>query len=82
MALLQKREEQQTDLQNRVATQVQKRLRENEGGGKTINDHESAFLENQHQTRKAGMVIMVLLILLMVAIVGFIIKSSLTHSNL
>lgn len=80
MALLQKREEQQTELQSRVAAQVQKRLRESEGGGKTINDHESTLLENQHQTRRAGMVIVVLLALLVVAVVLYVLRTSTTRS--
>lgn len=79
MALLQKREEQQTDLQTRVSAQVQKRLRETDGG-KTINDHESTMLENQHQTRKAGMIIMVLLVLLVVAVVVYIIRTGSARS--
>jgi len=75
MALFLRQDEERSELQNSVALDVKKRLREG-GTEKTLNDHESTMLENQHQTRRAGMIIFILLVMLMVAVVAFALRIS------
>lgn len=73
MGLFLRQDEQRSDLQNRVATELQERLRTTDTD-KTLNDHEPAFMENKHQTKLSGMIIIVLLVLLMATIVVFALR--------
>lgn len=62
-----------SELQTKLAAELQDRLKE-----KTDIEHKKvdpAFLENQHETRPAGMVIMVLVGVLMIAIVILALKA-------
>lgn len=74
MGLYLKRDEQRSDVQQQVATDLQKRLRD--AANEQPNEIEPAFLENQHTTRKAGVIIGVLIALLMIALVVFAIRIS------
>lgn len=69
MGLFLRQDEQRSDVQKRVATELQERLRNTSLPDNSTVD--PAFTENQHTTRKAGMVIMVLLLLLVIAAVAF-----------
>ncbi len=74
MGLFLRQDEQRSDVQQRVAAELQERLRQ-----QTLENQaevDPAFLEGQHTTRKAGMVIMVLMILLIIAVVVFAIRLS------
>lgn len=74
MGLFLRQDEQRSEVQKRVATELQERLRQTtpvETG-----ESEPSMLENQHTTRKAGMIIMVLLALLFIAVIAFAIRIS------
>lgn len=74
MGLFLRQDEQRSEVQKRVATELQERLRQTT----TVDtgDHDPAMLEDHHETRKAGMIIMVLLMLLFVALIVFAIRIS------
>lgn len=74
MGLFLRQDEQRTEVQKRVATELQERLRQTSIG--KPDDTEPTLLENQHTTRKAGMVIMVLMVVLFAAIIAFAIRIS------
>lgn len=74
MALFLRQDEQRSEVQKRVATELQDRLREK--NRIETEDVEPAALDNNHTTRPAGMVIMVLLVLLVIAIVAFAVRIS------
>jgi cell division protein FtsX len=74
MGLFLRQDEQRTEVQKRVATELQERLRQTSIG--EPKDTEPTLLENQHTTRKAGMVIMVLMVVLFAAIITFAIRIS------
>lgn len=74
MGLFLRQDEQRSEVQQRVAAELQERLRQTALNNKA--DTDPAFLENQHTTRKAGMVIIVLVALLVIAIVGFAVRLS------
>ena len=74
MGLFLRQDEQRSEVQKRVATELQERLRQTtpvETG-----ESEPSMLENQHTTRKAGMIIMVLLALLFITVIAFAIRIS------
>lgn len=74
MALFLRQDEQRSEVQKRVATELQDRLRE-----KTrieTDEVEPTVFDNSHTTRPAGMVIIVLTILLVIAVVAFAIRIS------
>lgn len=74
MGLFLRQDEQRSDVQQRVATELQERLKRTSLENDT--DKVPAFLENQHTTRKAGLVIMILLALLVITIVIFAVRLS------
>lgn len=67
MALFLKQDESRSELQQRVAAELQEKLKSNPdlSGDKP----DPAILDNQHETRLAGKVILLLVALLVVAIV-------------
>ena len=70
MALFVNREEKRTQLQEKLAADLKNKLNtSNIKAEKT----DPAFLENAHQTRPAGMLIMVLLGLVVAGVVAFVI---------
>lgn len=71
MALYVKRDEQRSQLQEKVATELQERLRSKDISAKEV---DPAFLENAHQTRPAGMIIMILLFLMALVIVWIMVS--------
>lgn len=75
MGLFLRQDEQRSEIQTRVAAELQERLRNKP----SIEQGETspAALDGQHETRKAGMVIIVLFVLLVLAVVALAIKLSL-----
>jgi cell division protein FtsX len=74
MSLFLRQDDQRSDVQKRVATELQERLRERtpiETG-----DSDPTMLENQHTTRHAGMVIIVLIALLSIAVIVYAVRIS------
>ncbi len=74
MGLFLRQDEQRSDVQERVAAELQERLRKQTLDNQTETD--PAFLEGQHTTRKSGMIIMILMVLLVIAVVVFAIRLS------
>lgn len=74
MGLFLRQDEQRSEVQKRVATELQERMRQT--SLKDSNEMEPAFLENQHTTRKAGMVIILLVAALCVVIIVFAVRIS------
>lgn len=74
MGLFLRQDEQRTEVQKRVATELQERLRQT--SVPEPKETEPALLENQHTTRNAGMAIMVLLVVAFVAVIAFAIRIS------
>ena len=62
-----------SELQTKLAAELQDRLKEKTDV--THKEVDPAFLENQHETRPAGMVIMILIGLVMIAIVVLALKA-------
>lgn len=74
MGLFLRQDEQRSEVQKKVATELQERLRQN-----SLQDQKEvdpAFLENQHTTRKAGMISIVLVALLFIALIVYAIRIS------
>ena len=74
MALYLRQDEQRSEVQKRVATELQDRLRD-----KTkikTEETDPAVLDGQHTTSSAGMVMIVLFVLLMIAIIVFAVRIS------
>lgn len=74
MGLFLRQTEQRSEVQKRVATEMQERMRKT-----TLKDQqelEPAFLENQHTTRKAGVIIIALVVLLCIAVTVYAIRIS------
>lgn len=69
-----RQDEQRSEVQKRVATELQERLRNTPPAEPA--DLKPAALDDSHQTRRAGMVIMVLLFLLAAAVVVFAVRIS------
>lgn len=67
MALFLKQDESRSELQQRVAAELQEKLKSDPN--LTYDKPDPAILDNQHETRIAGKVILVLAILLVVAVV-------------
>jgi hypothetical protein len=74
MGLFLRQDDQRSDVQKRVASELQERLRERTPI--ETSDTEPAMLENQHTTRHAGMVIIVLLAVLSIAVVIYAVRIS------
>jgi len=71
MALFIKREEQRSQLQDKVAASLKEKLGSSEV---KLEDTDPAILEDAHQTRPAGMIIMVLLFLVVIGAVALVIS--------
>ena len=69
MGLFLRQDEGRSELQSRLAAELQERLKERPD--LKADKPDPAFLENQHQTRPAGMVLIVLGVLLVIAIIFF-----------
>lgn len=74
MGLFLRQDEQRSEVQKRVATELQERLRHTTPVD--TGDHDPSMLENHHTTRTAGMVIIVLLALLFIAVIVFAVRIS------
>jgi len=73
MGLFLRQDEQRSEVQKRVATELQERMRQSSIDQPEV---DPAFLENQHQTRPAGVIIAVLIVLLCIAVVVFALRLS------
>lgn len=73
MALFLKQDNTRSELQTKLAAELQGRLKERTDI--TAKEVDPAFLENQHETRPAGMAIMILVGLLMIALIGLALKA-------
>lgn len=73
MGLFLRQDEQRSEVQKRVAAELQERLRQSTSEQPEV---DPAFLENQHTTRPAGAIIGVLLFLLCIALVAFALRLS------
>lgn len=74
MGLFLRQDEQRSEVQKKVATELQERLRQTtpvETG-----DSEPKMLEDQHTTRWSGVVIMILLMFLFIAVIVFAVRIS------
>lgn len=74
MGLFLRQDEQRSEVQKRVATELQERLR-NTSPIET-GESQPTMLENQHTTRNAGMIIIVLFMVLMIGVVVYAIGIS------
>ena len=70
MALFVNRDQKRTQLQEKLAADLKNKL---DTADIRADDIDPAMLEDAHQTRPAGMVIMVLLFLLAIGVVAFVI---------
>lgn len=70
MALFVNRNEQRSQLQEKLAADLKNKLSD---ASIRADETDPAILEDAHQTRPAGMIIMVLLIILVVAVVGLVV---------
>ena len=69
MGLFLRQDDSRTELQTRLAAELREKLKQQPD---VIHDQpDQAFLDNQHQTRPAGMILIVLIAVLVIAIVGF-----------
>lgn len=68
MALFLKQDDSRTELQQRIAAELQEKLK-NQDTGLTYDKPDPAILDNQHETRIAGKVILILAILLVIGII-------------
>lgn len=68
MGLIQRQDDQQTEVQKRVAAELQARLRM-QTPPTDLNDIEPDMLKNQHQTRLAGMIIAILIAVLVIVLI-------------
>lgn len=73
MGLFLRQDEQRSDVQKRVATELQERLRNTAIKSGEV---DPAFLENQHTTRYAGVIIGILIIILCAALIIFAVSIS------
>lgn len=74
MAMFLRQDEQRSEVQKRVATELQERLRSAPPAEPA--DLAPVTLEHHHPTRRAGMIIMVLLLLLSIAVIAFAVSIS------
>lgn len=72
MSLFLKQDESRSELQQRVAAELQEKLKKTPDV--SYDKPDPAILDNQHETRIAGKVIVVLLVLLVVAIIIFALR--------
>lgn len=73
MALFLRQDGGRSELQTKLAAELQDRLKEK--ANIDSKEVDPAFLENQHETRPAGMVIMVLVGVLMIALVALALRA-------
>lgn len=69
MGLFLRQDDSRSELQSRIAAELQEKLKTKPDV--TQDQPEPAFLENQHQTRPAGMFLMILAVVFVVAVVVF-----------
>jgi hypothetical protein len=74
MGLFLRQEDTRSELQSKIATELREKLKER--ADVQSEKPEPAFLENQHQTRPAGMILIVLGLLLAIALIFFVLKMS------
>lgn len=65
MGLFVGQDQKRSELQSKVAADLRERLGSSSTEGTFINDYESKSLENQHETRPAGVIIGVLLLIVL-----------------
>lgn len=70
MALFVNRNEQRSQLQEKIAADLQDKLN---SASIKADETDPTILENSHQTRRAGMVIMVLLLVLVAALIAAVV---------
>ncbi len=70
MALFVKRDEQRSQLQERLATELQQKLKRQ---GIEAEETDPAILDDAHETRPAGIIITILLVLLIILAVAVVI---------
>ena len=73
MGLFLRQDDQRSEVQKRVATELQERLRQSSIKAGEV---EPAFLENQHTTRNAGLLIVVLSLLVIGAVIFLVVQIS------
>jgi hypothetical protein len=69
MGLFLRQEDNRSELQTRIAAELREKLAKKQGI--EHKEPEPAFLDDQHQTRPAGMILIVLAVILVIAIVLF-----------
>lgn len=74
MGLFLRQEDTRSELQSRIATELREKLASKQDI--VAEKPEPAFLDNQHETRPAGMVLIVLGLLFTIAIIVFALKLS------
>lgn len=74
MGLFLRQDDTRSELQSKIATELREKLANTKDIEASKPD--PAFLDNQHETRPAGMVLMILGFILVVAIIGFALKIS------
>ena len=73
MGLFLRQDESRSELQQRVAAELQEKLRND--SDLQYDKPTPAILDNQHETRIAGKVILVLIVLLVIAIIMFALRA-------
>lgn len=71
MALYVRKDDERSDLQQKIASELQEKMRNTSIEAETT---DPAFLDDSHQTRPAGMVIMILLLLVAIAIGAIMVR--------
>lgn len=74
MGLFLRQEDTRSELQSKIATELREKLQNQQNVDNKKPD--PAFLENQHQTRPAGMILMILGFILVVTLVVFVLRMS------
>lgn len=74
MGLFLRQDEQRSEVQQRVAAELQERMRQSTDIPPTETD--PAMLDGNHTTRPAGMVIIILVVLLFIAVIAYAIRIS------
>lgn len=71
MALYVKRDEQRSQLQEKVAAELQQKMK---AAQVEYDDVDPALLENTHQTRPAGMILIILSVCIVLAVIAIFIQ--------
>lgn len=74
MGLFLRQEDTRSELQSKIAAELREKLKNQQNT--EYEEPEPAFLENQHQTRPAGMILMILGFILAIAIIVFVLNMS------